>query len=61
MGNGSLWHATANLTSRMQSKGSPLQFQFSSPSYTYGWWCILMFDTTALWNDNYLCTNRDIQ
>jgi hypothetical protein len=47
MGNSSSWHATANLTRRMQSKGSSLQFQFSSPSYTDYWWCILMFETTA--------------
>jgi hypothetical protein len=60
MGNGSPWHATANLTSRMQSKGSSLQFRFSSSSHINGWWCILMFETTESWHDNYLCTNRDI-
>jgi hypothetical protein len=38
---------------------SPLQFWFSSPLYTDGW-CVLMFEDTKSWNDNYLCTNRDI-
>jgi hypothetical protein len=39
---------------------SPLQFRFSSPLYTYGWWCVLMFEDTQSWHDNYLCTDRDI-
>jgi hypothetical protein len=60
MGSNSQGSVVANLTNKLRSNVSPLQFRFSSPSYTYGWWCVLMFETTPSWHDNYLCTNRDI-
>lgn len=38
----------------------PLQFRFDSSSNISGWWCVRMNEVTASWQDNYLCTNRDI-
>ena len=39
---------------------APLRFMFTSPSYVANWWCVKMFEVTKSWDDNWLCSNRDI-
>lgn len=38
----------------------PLQFKFNDSSHINGWWCVRMLEASLSWQDNYLCTNRDI-
>lgn len=42
------------------SNREPLQFKFSSDSHINGWWCVRVVEISPSWQDNYLCTNRDI-
>ncbi|CAF2033237.1 unnamed protein product [Rotaria magnacalcarata] len=47
--------------SKVRNNHSQLQFRFNSVSHINGWWCVRMLEPgTISWDDNYLCTNRDI-
>ncbi|CAM4882300.1 unnamed protein product [Rotaria socialis] len=53
-------HSAANLTNQRINNYASLRFQFNTASHINGWWCVRMYESTASWQDNYLCTNYDI-
>ncbi|CAF1542386.1 unnamed protein product [Adineta ricciae] len=58
--NSSFSHAANNRTGPFKLNNGPLQFRFDAASHINGWWCVRMFELTPGWDNNYLCTNRDI-
>ena len=57
-----IWNNESSLTDVLQRNVfGPLEFRFHSTSHINGWWCVKMYENgTPGWQDNYLCTNKDI-
>ncbi|CAF1653838.1 unnamed protein product [Rotaria magnacalcarata] len=53
-------HSAVNLTNERGKNYESLRFQFNSASHINGWWCVRMYEGTTSWQDNYWCTNYDI-
>ncbi|CAF1627461.1 unnamed protein product [Rotaria magnacalcarata] len=53
-------HSAVNLTNQRGKNYESLRFQFNSASHINGWWCVRMYEGPTSWQDNYWCTNYDI-